>query len=282
MRKPCPLAALPLVSALLVWLGPPPLQAATYYVTVDDSGFSPMTQTIGAGDTVVWANLDDTFSHTTTSDLPVTNPNYWDGVLIDFLDTFSQQFNNVGTFTYHDQLDVGTGTIIVSGGNTAPSVNITSPLPDAVFAAPAAFTIEAAASDPDAGGSVLAVEFFVGDTSVGVDFDLPYSAPVNGLGAGVHTLSAIATDNVGAQSTNSIRITVSGLGVSLGSPRLVSGQFLFEATGLTVSRTNVLQGSIDLAGWSSIQTNVAAGTAATFTNATSSGQRFYRLLELVQ
>jgi len=281
MRKSFPKLTLSLIAALLALVGLR-LDGATYQVAVDDSGFSPATLTINVGDTVVWVNLDDTFSHTTTSDLPVTNPNYWNGLLVDFFDTFAQQFNSVGRFTYHDQLDIGTGTIIVSGTNTPPAVNLTSPLPDAAFSAPATFTLEASASDPDAGGSVVDVEFFVGDTSVGVDFDSPYSVTVSELAAGTYNLSAIATDNLGAQSTNSIRIRVSGPAIGLAAPRMARGQFLFDATGLTVGRTNVLQTSTDLASWTSIETNLASGSSATFTNAASAGRRFYRLLELVQ
>src|SRR5262249_14020710 len=148
----------------------------TYQVAVDGSGFSPETLTIDVGDTVVWVNFDDTFSHTTTSDLPVTDPNYWNGFLVDFFDTFAQQFNSIGRFTYHDQLDIGLGTIIVGAANPPPAVNLTNPPPNATFSAPATFKVEASASDPDAGGSVVAVEFFVGDTSIGVDLDSPYSA----------------------------------------------------------------------------------------------------------
>lgn len=281
MRNFTPELTLSLIAALLALVGLR-LDGATYEVAVDDSGFSPATLTINVGDTVFWVNLDDTFSHTTTSDLPVTNPNYWNGLMVDVFDSFEHQFNSVGRFTYHDDLDFGTGTIIVSGANTAPSVNITNPHANAVFSAPATFTLEATASDPDAGGSVVAVEFFVGDTSVGVDFDSPYSASVSELAAGTYNLSAIAADNLGAQSTNSIRITVSGPAVGLTAPRMASGQFLFDATGLTAGRTNVLQTSTDLASWSATETNVAASSSATFTNAASAGLRFYRLLELVQ
>ena len=75
-----------------------PAEAATYDVTVNGSSFSPDALTIDVGDTVVWENLDDTSAHSTTSDLSVINPNYWNGL---------------GTFTYRDQLDSGTGSITV-------------------------------------------------------------------------------------------------------------------------------------------------------------------------
>jgi plastocyanin len=90
-----------------------PAGATTYYVTVNGSSFSPATLTVEPGDTVVWENLED-FPHTTTSDLSLFDPNYWDGLLVGQGDTFAHTFNNVGTFTYHDELDSGTGTITVS------------------------------------------------------------------------------------------------------------------------------------------------------------------------
>ncbi len=89
-------------------------EATTYYVTVNGSSFSPATLTIEPGDTVVWENVDDLFPHTTTSDLSMFDPNFWDGLMVSQGDTFAQTFNNVGTFTYHDQADTGTGSITVS------------------------------------------------------------------------------------------------------------------------------------------------------------------------
>src|ERR1044071_5788990 len=99
MSKPSPQVNLPVIAGLLAMAGLQ-LPAANYFVSVDDSGFSPATQTISVGDTVLWVNLDGSASHSTTSDLPVTDPNYWSGLMLDFLDTFSQQFNSVGTFSY--------------------------------------------------------------------------------------------------------------------------------------------------------------------------------------
>jgi plastocyanin len=162
--------------------------ATTYNITVNGSLFSPDTQTINTGDTVVWQNADDTFSHTTTSDLSPSNPNYWSGLLVNFGDTFSHTFNNVGTFTYHDQSDTGTG-----------SITVIVPTPSMIL---------------------------------------------------------------------------------LAAPRVNGSQFLFDATGLTVGKTNVLQTSTNLTSWVTITTNVAATASLTFTNATALPRRFFRLIEL--
>lgn len=65
----------------------------------------------------------------------------------------------------------------------------------------------------------------------------------------------------------------------LEAPTLADGQFIFQVTGLTVGKTNVLQSSTNLTSWIPIQTNTAATSSMTFSNVTSTGRRFYRLVE---
>jgi PKD repeat protein len=89
--------------------------------------------------------------------------------------------------------------------NSPPSVALTAPADGAQFAAPAAITLTASASDVD--GAVMQVEFFQGATSLGVDTSSPYSVTWNGVAPGVYTLTAVATDNLGA-SVASVPITV--------------------------------------------------------------------------
>jgi len=166
-----------------------PIDAATFYVGVNRSHFSPAALTIEIGDTVVWENQDDfDDSHTTTSTLPFSNPDYWNGVLVDVGDTFAHTFNNTGIFNYDDQLDTGTGTITV-------------------------------------------------------------------------VLPAVP-------------------GVTLDSPRREGNWFLFDATGLTPGRTNILKTSTNLISWTSVSTNVATDSSMTFTNTITLPPRFFRLLEL--
>lgn|ERR1019366_3601036 len=165
-----------------------PGHAADHNVTVNGFSFSPATLTIETGDTVIWENADDIFPHTTTSDLSLFDPNYWNGLLVNQGDTFSFTFNSAGTFTYHDQLDSGTGTITV------------------ILPTPPAIVLEA--------------------------------------------------------------------------PRKEGSQFLFDATGLTVGKTNVLLTSTNLTSWVATITNVAVSSSWTFTNTTVLPRRFFRLLEL--
>jgi hypothetical protein len=55
---------------------------------------------------------------------------------------------------------------------------------------------------------------------------------------------------------------------------------LFEAIGMTIGKTNVLQSSSELTNWFSIATNVALAGSIKFTNWVAPGQKFFRLLEV--
>ena len=111
---------------------------------------------------------------------------------------------------------------------------ITNPANGAVFTAPASFTLAASASDSD--GSVTQVQFFQATTSLGVDTTSPYSVSVSGLVAGSYTFSAVATDNAGAKSTNSISLTVNALPTaSITSP--TNNASFFGPTNITIDAT---------------------------------------------
>jgi hypothetical protein len=90
-------------------------------------------------------------------------------------------------------------------GNTPPSVTITNPASGAIFIAPANVTIQASASDSD--GTVTNVQFFDGAASLSNVTSSPYQIVV-GLAVGSHTLSAVATDNLGATTTSTPPVTV--------------------------------------------------------------------------
>lgn len=90
--------------------------------------------------------------------------------------------------------------------NIAPTVSIVSPLSTDDFTSPEVVVIVADASDSD--GSVVSVEFFVNDQSVGLDSSAPFS--VNWISiAGNAEITAVATDSNGASTTSlSVNITV--------------------------------------------------------------------------
>jgi len=108
--------------------------------------------------------------------------------------------------TDNNNLSTTSSVVNVTVNNTAPLVSITFPTNNDVFASPATFTFTADASDGD--GSVTNVQFLVDGAFNGNDTTVPYSATASSLAVGTHTLSAVASDNLGAKATNSISIYV--------------------------------------------------------------------------
>ena len=135
------------------------------------------------------------------------------------------------------------------GANTPPSVSITAPTAGASFPAPANITINADASDD---GTVTKVEFFNGAALLGSDTTAPYSFAWNNVAGGNYTLTAKATDNLGATTTSApvgITVTTSGVpapwvdqdigatGLS-GSATFASGTFTIKASGADIAGAN--------------------------------------------
>jgi RHS repeat-associated protein len=93
--------------------------------------------------------------------------------------------------------------------NSAPTVQITSPAQGAALDTPANTTITASATDAD--GRVVQVQFFVDGVLLGTSNAAPYSVPWSGVGPGVYTLTAIASDDSGASATSAavtVRVAV--------------------------------------------------------------------------
>jgi hypothetical protein len=94
---------------------------------------------------------------------------------------------------------------ITVNSNPAPTVSITSPANGASFITGTIIPIIVTATD---NGSVTSVEFFVDGNSIGTDNSSPYSFNYTGT-SGSHTLTANATDNLGAIGTSTlVTITV--------------------------------------------------------------------------
>ncbi|MFC6634942.1 chitinase C-terminal domain-containing protein [Microbulbifer taiwanensis] len=116
-----------------------------------------------------------------------------------------------------------TGDVVITvntGGPQPPQVSLDSPNDGASYTTGASITLSATASDAD--GSVTSVEFFVDNSSVGVDTSAPYSYSWT-ASQGSHTVHAVATDNDDQSTTsNSASISVNDLdnppSVSLDSP----------------------------------------------------------------
>ena len=96
--------------------------------------------------------------------------------------------------------------VTVNIGNTPPSVTLTNPPDNATFGNTDTITIGASANDTD--GSVTNVQFFDGLVSLGNRTASPYSVSTR-LALGSHTLTAVASDNLGVTTTSApIHVTV--------------------------------------------------------------------------
>ena len=178
---------------LLLFARVPLVRGAIFNVDIEQFSFNPATTTINVNDQVMWTWVSDV--HDTVSD----TPGLWNSGVHNNGFTFSHTFTNAGSFPYSCTVHSFGGTINVQSGNVPPSVTITNPVDNAVLNASVSFTIRASTSDPD--GSVTNVQFFDGAVSLGNDSTLPYSLSVR-LEPGLHTLTAVAFDNLGTTSTS--------------------------------------------------------------------------------
>src|SRR2546427_4356535 len=167
-------------------------------------------------------------------------------------------------------------------GNSPPSISITNPIDGATFASPANITIQASANDSD--GSVTNVQFFDGTTSLWNVASSPYDLPVS-LEVGSHTLTAVASDNLGATKTSSsVTVTVTGnpppSAVSILNPSFKAGVFSFSfgtQSGYSYNAQFTL--SLNPTNWLSFTNFIGDGSVAQVTDADSTNSRRYSRIE---
>jgi len=128
---------------------------------------------------------------------------------------------------------------------------------------------------------VTQVEFFNDSASLDIDTTNPYGVPVNNLAAGTYTLSAVATDNLGAKATNSVRLTVNGPAqpATLFDPLRAGNDFMFSFASQS-GRTYQVQYTDGLGGgsWQLLTTLTGNGSTMTVTNRNvPAALRFYRV-----
>jgi len=90
--------------------------------------------------------------------------------------------------------------VTVSAANVLPVVDLMIPANGSSFTAPASITLTANATDSN--GSVAKVEFFAGSTKVGQALSAPFTFVWTGVSAGSYSITAVATDNLGATRTS--------------------------------------------------------------------------------
>jgi len=165
--------------------------AAITNVSIESFDFNPDNVTINVNDQVVWTWASP--NHNTVSDSLLWNSGIHD---TDF--TFTNTFTSTGAFPYSCTVHGFTGMVNVQ--SVVPlSVTITNPLDNATLSSSAALTIRASADD--SGGNVTNVQFFDGLVSLGNDATLPYSVTAS-LAIGSHTLTAVASDDLGVTATS--------------------------------------------------------------------------------
>jgi plastocyanin len=239
---------------------------------------------VGAQDVTITAMASD-------SDGSVAQVEFFDGgtsLGIDSASPFSITRNlAVGTHTLTARATDNLGasatsnpvTVTVRAPNQLPVVSITSPANDAVFTAPATFTVEASASDPD--GSIASVIFFANDQQIDVAMVSPYRVTARNLQPGTYVLTAKAIDNENA-STVSAGVTVM-VKAAAGPARLTNPKFLpngqFQFTIEGVSRQSyTIEAATELNNFTTLSTVIAPANSFPFTdNNVTARQKFYRV-----
>jgi hypothetical protein len=172
--------------------------------------------------------------------------------------------------------------------NAAPIVSLTTPSTGSTFTTPANITLGANASDAD--GTIAKVDFYAGTSLIGSDSTSPYSIQWSAVDVGSYSLSAVATDNKGANATSAVAsVSVvpanNSPTVSLTSP--ISGLLFAAGSNISLSaNANDVDGTVikvdfyagatligtdTTAPYSVVWTNVPAGTHSLTAVATDNG-----------
>ena len=192
------------VALSLTLLAAPNIFAATTGVDIEPTAFNPDQVTINVGDDVLWTWVSDT--HDTRSFTDV-----WNSGVSDTGHTFSFTFTSAGAYPYSCTVHGFTGNVTVQAGNAAPSVTITNPADGAVFGNTTTVSVGISATDAD--GSVTNVRVFNGTTLVRTFSAPPFTfnstALAGSYALGTNTVTAVATDNLGATATSApVRVVI--------------------------------------------------------------------------
>ncbi|HEY2082463.1 MAG TPA: Ig-like domain-containing protein, partial [Verrucomicrobiae bacterium] len=156
-----------------------------------------------------------------------------------------------------------------------PTISITSPANNAVFAAPAnvKFTVNAAVSS----GSVTNVSFFNNASKLGSSQTPPFNFTSGALGAGSYPVTAVATA-AGISATSSVVnvSVVTPVTTSLSAPAAANNQFSFNYSANAGLRY-VIETSSNLFNWTPVVTNTASSSSASFTTNILPANDFYRV-----
>jgi hypothetical protein len=156
-----------------------------------------------------------------------------------------------------------------------PSVTITNPVANAVFAGPA--NVKMAASASVSSGTVTNVSFFGNSSPLGSAQAAPFRITTSSLGADSYGLTAVATA-AGVSATSSVvNISVVTPAVtSLSGATAANNRFSFSYT-VNPGLSYVVQSASNLLDWTPLATNVPTSNPAFFTNPIAGPDDFYRV-----
>jgi hypothetical protein len=120
--------------------------------------------------------------------------------------------DNAGSST----ISAPVGITVLPPSNALPVVSLTNPGNGAVYQPGSSIALIAVASDPD--GSVVKVDFYANETSLGNDTEAPFSLNWIPAQIGNYALKVIATDNKGAPTTSAL-VNIS---IATSTPAVVS------------------------------------------------------------
>jgi plastocyanin len=236
----------------------------TYY------GFDTTEVNINAGDEVDIVNTDYShYLHVTGASPEYFDANFPPGYYLPYV------YHNPGSFTFADQFG---DTVRVGVYSTTPlSVAITTPANNAVFSAPASFTVTAA---PSGGTPPYAwMDFYLGNQMCD-SYNYSFTTTITNLAVGTYKISAVAYDNMLNTATNSIFVNVVAPTPPKLTATLVGNQFIISWPANNSSGFS-LKGSAKLglgASWSAVgATPVLVGNQRFVTNPISGTAQFFRL-----
>jgi hypothetical protein len=190
------------------------------------------------------------------------------------LDLYDFDFGNV---TIQSATLVGNG-----GGNLSPIVSLITPTNGTVLTAPANITLQAVATDTD--GSVTNVAFFNGTTKLGQDAANPYSFSWSNVPPGTYSLTAKATDDLGATAISSpaniiIRNPVTSFRISYVA--LTGGTVTFSFPTETYWKYTILRSSpLGSSTWETLRVLSGTGSEVTVSDQIQApgSRQFYKVL----
>ena len=151
---------------------------------------------------------------------------YANGTLIRTVSTSPYQFDwtgvaagsySVNAIAYDNngaQATSSSRTITVAATNTPPTVSLSAPADGSRYLNPTSITLSATASGPELNDIIQRVDFYLNGALATSITQAPFSYGATGLALGTYTLTAVATDSQGAQTTSAARtFTVSNTNV---------------------------------------------------------------------